>query len=508
MADQPYDALSGTALQAPPQDNSPTPVDPNAAPPQPQLPPPQGQPIGMPSPQPQAPPVPAPQPPGSMWKNILQGALQGMAGAGRAGSKSFGGGLGAGVAGVQDAKQQQFENAQTQATNTSNIKFRDIQSAHAAAQLTAEDAQLAHMPEEYQQQREKFAQDTAIGNQKNFGIEYDVIPNTGDAATARLSSDPNGAHVPPGTIVGSKNLYIPKAADDPNSMGKQYEMVKTLGGAFGLAVPPRTDFFGSPYATRRQWITQATNIQNGKKQDGTVYKPNELPQAVSQMNNALKTAQTNGTEAAVAQITATRDNLQSQLDAVNKQTDDKRVKDTAAKVQVKGAAGSGGAKTPEIVHGSDPTGREVAGTPEELQAAGVKNFVKLPMAEAGKVTVARELTGTDGLFTQVAKDLAALGPNGLGPLSGRMNEFMSGKLGSDPTFGQQYTRLHTDLGLLSTAVMQAHVGSRGSEGMMEHFQKMADAGHMDYPTLKAALAAEFQYVSGRAMRPKAAQGGK
>jgi hypothetical protein len=77
---------------------------------------------------------------------------------------------------------------------------------------------------------------------------------------------------------------------------------------------------------------------------------------------------------------------------------------------------------------------------------------------------------------------------------------MTGKVGSgDPA----YTALRTDLQLLSTKIMQAHVGSRGSQGMLEHFKALADGGQMDSATLKAAIATEYRYVHGIARYPVA-----
>jgi hypothetical protein len=152
-----------------------------------------------------------------------------------------------------------------------------------------------------------------------------------------------------------------------------------------------------------------------------------------------------------------------------------------------------------MVVGTDSEGRQVAGTPSELQSAGVQQYVKLGSAEADKVNTARQLTSTGGLFDLVEKDLAKFKPGELDPLNSRLQEFLTGKWGSgDP----RYVALRTHLnGLLGTAMMQAHVGSRGGERIMEHFEDIAKAGKMDADTIKAALAAEKQYVEEKAMRP-------
>lgn len=78
---------------------------------------------------------------------------------------------------------------------------------------------------------------------------------------------------------------------------------------------------------------------------------------------------------------------------------------------------------------------------------------------------------------------------------------MTGTVGTgDP----RYTALRTHVnGLLGTALMQAHVGARGGERIMEHFQDIANAGKMSRDTLQAALDAEKEYVNDKAMRPTA-----
>lgn len=163
------------------------------------------------------------------------------------------------------------------------------------------------------------------------------------------------------------------------------------------------------------------------------------------------------------------------------------------------AAASATPKVDNFLVGSMPDGTQVAGTQQDLAAVGATGVTKLPTTEASKVVVARELTAPNGLFHSVAADLTALNAQGkLNVATTRWNEFMTGKVGAgDPL----YTKLRTDTQLLSTAIMQAHVGSRGSESMLEHFKGLADAGKMDAPTLTAALQAEFHYVRGKALLP-------
>ena len=155
----------------------------------------------------------------------------------------------------------------------------------------------------------------------------------------------------------------------------------------------------------------------------------------------------------------------------------------------------------QMMVGTDSEGKQVAGTPQELSAAGVSNFVKLGSAESDKVNTARQLTSPNGLFGLIDKDLAQFKPGELEALGPRWNEFLAGTIG---TADRRYTALRTHVnGLLATALMQAHVGARGGEKIMEHFEDIANAGKMSLPTLKDALAAERQYVEEKAMRPTA-----
>jgi hypothetical protein len=158
---------------------------------------------------------------------------------------------------------------------------------------------------------------------------------------------------------------------------------------------------------------------------------------------------------------------------------------------------------PNMMTGSLPDGTQIAGTQDELAKAGATGVTKLPAADSSKVSVARQLISPNGLLTNTLKDIAAFKPEELTAIGNRWNEFEAGTLGSgDP----RYVALRTDAKLLSTAMMQAHVGSKGSEGMMEHFANLADAGKMSGDVLKTALETERRYVTEKAMLPKAPQG--
>ena len=72
----------------------------------------------------------------------------------------------------------------------------------------------------------------------------------------------------------------------------------------------------------------------------------------------------------------------------------------------------------------------------------------------------------------------------LGPGSSRWRELMAGKIGeADPEF----TKLRTNVKLLQTALMRMHIGARGGQEMMKHFQDLIDESKQSPENLRAAL---------------------
>jgi hypothetical protein len=147
-----------------------------------------------------------------------------------------------------------------------------------------------------------------------------------------------------------------------------------------------------------------------------------------------------------------------------------------------------------------------------MWARGINNpgltqgVTKLDADTGKKVIAARELISPDGLFNSVAQNIQALQSKGnLGVVGSRWNDFIAGKVGaSDPDF----QALRTNMGLLSTKLMQAHVGSKGSEQMLEHFKELADYRITDAKTLLSALSAEHKYMTTTAAVPKQQSGGQ
>ena len=81
-------------------------------------------------------------------------------------------------------------------------------------------------------------------------------------------------------------------------------------------------------------------------------------------------------------------------------------------------------------------------------------------------------------------------PN-LGPAKGRWRDFWQGKVGTDdPAF----SKLRTDIGLLSTLLMNMHVGARGGEQIIERFERMLEEGKQTPQNLEASLNTIIKYA--------------
>lgn len=89
------------------------------------------------------------------------------------------------------------------------------------------------------------------------------------------------------------------------------------------------------------------------------------------------------------------------------------------------------------------------------------------------------------------KDFADKEVQGKGPLGARWTDFWSNKVGAP---NQAYSKMRVDDGLLSTALMQMHVGARGGERIMEHFANLLALGHQSPQNYKAALEAIDEYA--------------
>jgi hypothetical protein len=84
----------------------------------------------------------------------------------------------------------------------------------------------------------------------------------------------------------------------------------------------------------------------------------------------------------------------------------------------------------------------------------------------------------------------------LGLVASRWNDFLTNKLGKDPTKTQVFSKLSSQLGFLSTAIAMTHGGLRAgsSEPVIEHWQKVLYA--QDPDTLRSKLAQATNWMQG------------
>jgi hypothetical protein len=443
-----------------------------------------------------------------------------MAGAAQTnGRGGFAQGLGAGVgAQMQDATQQQQLKTQ-QAEAASRIKFQDAQSANLATEALIKDKQLHQMDEQRQDAHNAASLDT-VNKLQALGITPTlVVSNNAGGAEAQAGlqqlTQSNGS-VPPLFTVNVGHQIL---AYDLNQLSQKPQILDQVNKVRAIQGAPALD-----QRTLQQMDPKMRNELVNATLNFTTPMPSE--DNLLMYNNYLKTAQAQpdspDKSANVAMLTGITTRMQSALDSAKARKDQQAASTTNAGAEAeanvaglkakatgeyqkniaeagKADRADGTAKNAnQMMVGTMPDGSIIAGTPDDLQKAGATSATKLPAAEQSKVVVARQLVAPNGLFANVEKDIAAFSPNELTNVAAHWNELNLGRFGAgDP----RYVALRTDTRLLSTALMQAHVGSRGSEGMMEHFGGLADAGKFDGTLLRTAIATEKRYVQEKAMLP-------
>ena len=159
------------------------------------------------------------------------------------------------------------------------------------------------------------------------------------------------------------------------------------------------------------------------------------------------------------------------------------------------------------VIGTDPkTGKDVLVSASDAKQLGLTGSMKAGEQEVTKAQAARHwipLATQEGTTPDTMGILPLINKmdkeGKLGVVASRWNDFLTGKVGAgDP----EYTALRTKVGLSTTLLMNAHVGSRGGAYMMEHFENLANSGKMNAETLKSGIQSELNYVQSRAMLPE------
>jgi hypothetical protein len=505
-----------------------------------------GQPANIPTLQATA-PVPATAGTPSVWKNIVAGALAGLAGS--AGATHFGGGAAMGAASELAARQQRTENANKQ----KGLQFEELRAAdaHIAALHAARAADEAS-----EDHKIKIKMDYLNYSQtmKAFGFEPDIVVSgeQSDDMHAQAAGGlqtlavQNGGKIPNIATVNSPasqgdpkhiiSVFSPSPKDiqqNPNGSRKIVDQVREVqglpattdlewngGSGLGkpingipnpadgqrqmvitamqsLTTPPPSQSTGENAAISAHLQQQLDTYKKSPTADPAMVK--RLQNQVDTFNGAVADAQGKANTALAATKQAEKaGELRAENSDENIAAEAKRKGADAAAVQ-KVKIANAVMKPENMLVGSMPDGSQVAGTVDDLQAAGATSITKLDADTAKKVIVSRQMIAPNGLFAAIYSDLQTLDKAGkLGVVATRWSNFMTKKVGSGP----EYSKLYADMGLFATALMQAHVGARASAEMLEHFKALADYRISDAATLRAALEVEYNYVTEKAMFPK------
>jgi hypothetical protein len=222
-----------------------------------------------------APAAPAPT---SRLQAIIQAVSKvgetALAGIPNKGRPSFVTGLGEGARSAQ----------QEQATQSA-IRFKTFDDSVRAAQLHNQDKELQARTQA-QADAHQVAQDTQHDWDEAHGLQYQEIPNSGQAATDYLTaqSGNGGASIPAGTHLSAdgKTILIPKQGDDTQAaLLKKYQ---TFASAYNLpSLPDGAQFVPGKFTDYLQ------NKLEGKNLDGSVVKHDDLPGVIAD----LQTTRTN-----------------------------------------------------------------------------------------------------------------------------------------------------------------------------------------------------------------------
>jgi hypothetical protein len=450
---------------------------------------------------------------GAILGAVARTVSTGLSGIPDKGRPSFITGLGEGSRAAQAAQAAQQD-----------IKFKNFDTQVRLANLAAQDKELQLRTQE-QQDKHQQAQDTQADWDENHGISYDPHTNDGAAVmdTLKGQTQANGvAEVPAGTHLSAdgKTVNVP----DPSQETAQGLLAKykQLQGVLSLPALPQN----AQFVPGRN-LDVMTHKLGGYKADGSPWNHDDLPQQIVSLQSQRDALAKSGANPYQLQtINNTIGIMQAQSDALDKhaagvkQSGEQAAEQGKINAQMSSQGRALAASNEKLKEqgqdnnasnkpqkadtnmyvGTDAAGNQIAGTSADLQTAGASGVTKLGADASNKVIIARELTSPAGLFSQIKQDMLNLDAKGKmgSSATARFNDALLSKAGSDPDYAPLFVHTH----LLATALMQAHVGSRGSENMMDEFKSLANAGKMSAPTLRSALGAEYKYVQEKAKLPQ------
>jgi hypothetical protein len=447
---------------------------------------------------------------GAILAAVATAVPAGLASISDKGRPGFAQGLGAGARSEIASQQASQAAAQQQEIQDNDIKMKNFDAQVRLAELNNQDLKQQG-DTQAQQDAHQAAQLHLRQVASDAGLNFTTLPNTAAAVKDNLvaQTGQNGtADIPPMTHGDANTIYMMANSDDPATQTKQMDLYKALAPAFGLPALPN----GAQFVPNKS-LNFLTNKINGFDLNGNTISHDNLPAAISslqiQRDNLAK--QQGATPDQLKAIDNTLNIYKANLDALDTHSttvaDQASAREQARQIAIEQEKGNQQRLTnsdkpqkadTNFYEGTDASGNPIAGTATELQNAGVSQYNKMPALTQTQTLAARELTAPNGLFSTAKQQITALNQAGqLGAVASRWNNFWA-KKGMDAD--QQAFR--DTLGLISTKLMQAHMGNRGGKDAMEHFANLVPENATP-ATLMSALNTEYGYVNALAKRPKA-----
>jgi hypothetical protein len=126
---------------------------------------------------------------------------------------------------------------------------------------------------------------------------------------------------------------------------------------------------------------------------------------------------------------------------------------------------------------------------------------KSPAAPTSSIkTQAQQAADLSQLFKKVNAELVNANQMGLlGPGAGRLNDFLTGKIGADNT---EFAEVRALGSLTASGMLKAHFGARGGQQMYGHFEDLFNTGKMTLGDLQGAMRGFGTFMDQYASRVK------
>jgi hypothetical protein len=234
----------------------------------------------------------------SVWKNLVMGAIYGLAGS--AGATHFGGGLAGGAASVVQEAQQQFQNKQA----AKQLAFESVRAADSHIAALDEHRRADQLSDETKVEYKQKSAEYQAYLQDSFGIEPDLSFNdTNENATAALTTgaNKNGGTIPPIATVqhpspdgehGTVSVYSPSTEQMRANANGFRSLINTARAVQGTPDIDSPTFNSMGFKGQRDAAQAAINFLKPTPAfslDKT--KPDYLPNVLTQKQQQLEAYQ-------------------------------------------------------------------------------------------------------------------------------------------------------------------------------------------------------------------------